>query len=203
MEQPPHFQYTYDAKPYHRSNANSCSSQMSNVNPKISSYDHVYGQNDYNADPFIPIIMESLVYYKSNRRKTFAANCRKGYVLGTSFKHNQAWNIWMINTPETRVSGTVFHQHKYILNPTVTLSNDIISAAWNLITAIKGHLPHCPQEYHLSELTRLSTIFYNVSATPQIELPQQRRSPSLTIKNTKDSKFLTKPHTHRSPRRQN
>ena len=122
-----------------------------------------------------------------NRRKTFAVHCRRGYVLRTSFEHYRSWNIWMINTGATRVSATVFYKHKYLSNPTATPANAIISAAGNLITAIKGHLPHCLQESHFSELTRLSTIFYDSAATPQIEIPQQRRSPRLTTKNTKDN----------------
>ena len=60
---------------------------MSNVNSKISSYGHVYGQHDYNAEPFVTIGMESLVHDKPNRQKNFAAHCRKGYVLGTYFEH--------------------------------------------------------------------------------------------------------------------
>ena len=172
---------------------------MSNVNPKISSYDHVYGQHDYNAEPFVPIVMESLVHNKSNLRKTFSVHCRKGYVLGTSFKHYLAWNIWIINTRSTRVSETVFHKHKYLSNPTATPADAIISAAGNLITAIKSHLPHRLQESHFSELTRLSTIFSDAATTPQIDLPQQRRSPSLTTKNTKNNGILTKPHPNLSP----
>ena len=82
---------------------------MSNVNPKISSYAHVYGQHDYNSKPFVPIGMESLVHDKPNRRKTFDPHCRKGYVSGTSFEHYRAWKIWIINTRATRVSPTVFH----------------------------------------------------------------------------------------------
>ena len=39
---------------------------MSNVNPKISSYTHVYGKHDHNAKPFVPIGMESLVHDKPN-----------------------------------------------------------------------------------------------------------------------------------------
>ena len=115
---------------------------MSNVNPKISSYAHVYGQHDYKADPFIPIYMELLVHKKTNRKKTFAAHCRKGYVLGISFEHYQAWKIWMINTRATRVSATVFHKHKCLSNPTATLADSIITAAGNRITEIKGHLTH-------------------------------------------------------------
>ena len=115
---------------------------MLNVNPKISSYAHVCGQHDYNAKSCVPIGMGSLVHDKPNRRKTFAAHCRKGYVLGTSFEHYRAWNIWMINTRATQVSATVFHKHKYISNLTATPADAIIAAAGNLITAIKGHTPH-------------------------------------------------------------
>ena len=106
---------------------------------------HVYGQHEYNAEPFVTIGMESLVHDTPNRRKTFAAQCRKGYVLGTSFEHYRAWKIWMINTRATRVPATVFHKHKYLSNPTATPDDAIIAAAWNLITAIKVHLPHCLQ----------------------------------------------------------
>ena len=116
------------------------------------------------------------------------------YVLGTSFEHYQAWKNWMINTWATQVSATVSHKHKYLSNPTATRANAIIYAAGNLITTIKGHLPHRLQESHFSELTRLNTIFSDAAATSQIEIPQQRRSTSLTTKNTKNieiSKNLT------------
>ena len=47
----------------------------------ISSYAHIYGQNDYSAKPFVPIGMESLVHDKPQRRWTFAEHCKKGFVL--------------------------------------------------------------------------------------------------------------------------
>ena len=58
--------------------------------PKISAYAHVYGAHNYNAAPFVPIGMESLVHDKPHRRKTFSEHCSKGYVLGTSFEHYRA-----------------------------------------------------------------------------------------------------------------
>ena len=151
----------------------------------------VYGQHDYNAEPFVPMRMDSQVQDKPNQRKTFAAHCRKGYVLGTYFEHYWAWQIWMINTRATRVSATVFHKHKYLSNPTATPADAIIAAAGNLITSMKGHLPHRLQESYHSELMRLSTIFSDASAPPQIEIPPQRHSPKLTTKNTKDNDILT------------
>ena len=46
--------------------------RQSNVNPKVSSYYQLYGPHDYNAVPFVPIGMETLVHDKPNRRGKFA-----------------------------------------------------------------------------------------------------------------------------------
>ena len=59
--------------------------QQSRVKPKIYAYAHVYGTYDYNSAPFVPIGMETLVHDKPKKRRTFAENCSKGFVLGTSF----------------------------------------------------------------------------------------------------------------------
>ena len=39
---------------------------QSNVNPKISAYAHVYGPHYYNAEPFVPIVMDTLVHNRPN-----------------------------------------------------------------------------------------------------------------------------------------
>ena len=72
--------------------------RQSNVDPKISAYAHVYGQHDYNATPFVPIGMETLVHEKPRRRRTFAEHCKEGFVLGTSFEHYRCWIMWMKDT---------------------------------------------------------------------------------------------------------
>ena len=65
--------------------------RQTNINPKISTYAHVYGQHDYSTHPFVPIGMETLVHDKPRSRKTFSEHCSKVYVLGTSFEHYHAW----------------------------------------------------------------------------------------------------------------
>jgi hypothetical protein len=56
---------------------------QSNTNPKVSAYAHVYGQHNYNAAPFVPIGMKTLVHEKPHWQKSFAKHCKKGCVLGT------------------------------------------------------------------------------------------------------------------------
>ena len=54
---------------------------QSNTNPKISAHAHVYGQHNYDAAPFVPIGMETLVHEKPHRQKSFTEHCKKGFVL--------------------------------------------------------------------------------------------------------------------------
>ena len=102
--------------------------QQLNVHPKLSAYTHVYGPHNYDAHPFVPIGMETLVHEKPKHCKTFAEHCKKGFVLGTSFKHYRAWTIWMNDTRTASVSGTVFHKHKYISTPAVTPVDTTLSS---------------------------------------------------------------------------
>ena len=51
---------------------------QTNLNPKISSYTYVYGQHNYNAAPFVPIGMESLVHDKPNLNKYIRRTLQKG-----------------------------------------------------------------------------------------------------------------------------
>ena len=88
--------------------------RQTKCNPKVNAYKHLYGQHYNNAHPFVPIGMECVVHEKPRRRKTFAQHCKRGFVLGTSPYHYQAWNVWMEETRSERVSATVFFKHKYI-----------------------------------------------------------------------------------------
>ena len=58
-----------------------------NVNPQISAYTHLCSPHNYDAKPFVPIDMESLVHDNPRQRKSFAEHFQEGYVLGTSFEH--------------------------------------------------------------------------------------------------------------------
>ena len=75
--------------------------RKSNVNTNISAYIHLYGPHNYNAAPFVPIGIETLVHNKPKRRGTFAEHCSKSFVLGNAFEHYCSWIIWMKDTRAT------------------------------------------------------------------------------------------------------
>ena len=58
--------------------------RQSSTNPKISSYAHLYGTQDYSALLFVPIGMGKLVHKNPGKRRTWAEHASKGWVLGTS-----------------------------------------------------------------------------------------------------------------------
>ena len=132
--------------------------RQSNIHPTISTYTNVYDQHDYSAHPFVPIVMETLVHDKPHRRKTFSKHCSKGHVLGTSFEHYHAWKMWMTNSKSTRISGKVFHKHKYLTNPGVTPEDRVIAAMGKLSQELGGKKTNHLSETTLDQLTSLGEI---------------------------------------------
>ena len=132
--------------------------RQSNVNPTISAYAHVYGPHEYNAEPFVPILMETLVQNKPRRRKTFAENFSKVHVLRTSFEHYRSWIMWMKETKTTRISGTVFHKNKYITNPDVTPEDRVISEMYRMSQELKENPPEHLSDTTLEQLMTLGDI---------------------------------------------
>ena len=155
--------------------------RQSNVNPQISTYAHVYGHHNYDVEPLFPIGMESLVHNKPRHRKLFAEHCKQGYVLGTNFEHYRTWNIWIKASRATIISVTVFHQHRYISNPTVTPVDAVIAAIENLTATLKNKIPQCLQSSPLNEITRLGTILADMTETRAAHpvKPLQPVTPSL------------------------
>jgi hypothetical protein len=98
----------------------------------LSSYAHVCGHPDYNKHPFIPIGMEAFVHDKPHKSQTYAEQCKKAFVLGTSTKLYRCWKFWSTATQATQISCAAFFKHKYLTNQLVTPENLVIAVAENL-----------------------------------------------------------------------
>ena len=128
------------------------------MKPKISAYAHFYETHDYNAAPFVPIGMETLVNNNPEIRGAFSEHCIKGLVIGTAFENYGPWIMWMKDTRATGTSATVFHNHKYITNPYITPEGRVISAAGKLEDTLKGRISPHLSETKLKQLERIRTI---------------------------------------------
>ena len=114
--------------------------RQTNANPRVSAYAYLYSPHNYNAKPFVPVSMDTLIHKKPSKRKTFAQHCVKLWVLGTAMEHYCGWDLWVISTRAKRVSATVFFKHQYITNPFVTPADDIIYAADKMAQSLWIHM---------------------------------------------------------------
>jgi hypothetical protein len=169
-----------------------CLLRQTNINPKISTYAHLYGPHNYNAVPFVPIGMQALVHDKPQRRKSFAQHCSKGWVIETSPEHYRCWKVWNKATRTTRISATMFFKHKYITTPTVTPADIITAAAHNLAQALQNNMKALAKgETNIKDLKRLKQILSRANiinpnntdcAAPRVA--QQPDTPPPRVRNT-------------------
>ena len=144
--------------------------RQSNTNPKVSAYSHVHGHHNYNALPFVPIGMQTIVHEKSSKRGTWSQHGVKGYVLGTSYEHYRNWIAYCTKSRGVRVSGKMFFKHKYLTNPSVTTGDVVCQAAYNLTKTLKKNIPEYFENTELDELKRLDSFFAKAA-----EKVQQRK----------------------------
>ena len=167
--------------------------RQSNANPKISTYAHLYGHHNYNAVPFVPIGMETIVHEKPSRRRSWDQHGKKGWVLGTSREHYRGYSAWIKETRATRTSGKMFFKHKYITNPSVTPQDAMVAAANNLSNAIKRNITAQQiGEQRYNDIVRLEEIFKYAATLPRVQTTQEETdTPNATTINNKDSSSNT------------
>jgi hypothetical protein len=107
----------------------------------VSAYTYLYGQHDYNSNPFAPLGCKVEAQVVPEICKIWAPNTASGYYIGNTMKHYHCHNIYIPDTKCTRVCSSIFFKHKYLTMPTLTPSDALIKAADTLSEAITGAIP--------------------------------------------------------------
>jgi hypothetical protein len=161
----------------------------------MSAYAHVYqGQHDYNKHPFVPIGMELLVHIKPHKQQTNAQHCKKGYVIGTLFKHYQCHKVWMKDMHATQVSGVVWFKQKYLTNPSVIPEDPIVAAIGRLAKTLTTRVPPQLPDNTVDKLHKLQEILEPRTdgnnerkiTAPMQQAPIPQQSPRLAQSNNHD-----------------
>ncbi len=111
--------------------------RQANKTPTMSAYQYVNGPFDYNATPLGPLGCKVQFHESTNRRKTWDPRALTGWYLGTSTEHYRCHVIFCKRMGAERISDTVFFQHRYITQPTVTPEDQIVKAVTDLASALK------------------------------------------------------------------
>jgi hypothetical protein len=80
----------------------------SRMTPTISAYAYLWGQHDYNANPYAPLGCKVESYLYPGIRETWAPHTTSGYYLRNSKEHYRCHQIFISDTRHTRVCDAVF-----------------------------------------------------------------------------------------------
>jgi hypothetical protein len=111
------------------------------MTPTVSAYAYLWGQHDYNANPFAPLRFKVEAHVTPGVRETWAPHTASGYYVGNAWEHYRCHDVYISDTKSIRTCLTVFFKHKYLTMPSITPADALILASDNLTDAISGLLP--------------------------------------------------------------
>ena len=114
----------------------------SNVTPTTSSVTHLHGQHNYDANPFAPLGAAVELHIMPALPPTWGKHTKSGFYIGTSWEYYRCHKIWLPETTGRCISQTVFFEHRYLTQPTITGTDAILLASDNLCAAIQGVAPN-------------------------------------------------------------
>ncbi len=111
------------------------------MTPTVSAYAYLWGQHDYNSNPFALLGCKVEAHLVPSIRETWAPHMTSGFYVGNSWEHYRCQAVFISDTRHTRICSTVFFKHEYLTMPTLSPSDALIPTANNLTYAIAGIIP--------------------------------------------------------------
>ena len=115
--------------------------QKSRVVSTVSAFAHLYSQHDYGAYLFAPLGCAVEIYLMPSTRRTWESHTKTGYYLGTTWKHYWYHQVWISETKSKCIGQTVFFKHKYLTQPTITVTDALVRASDDIYNALKSIAP--------------------------------------------------------------
>ncbi len=127
------------------------------MTPTVLAYVYLWGQHDYNTNPFVPLGCKVESHLVPGIRDTCAPHTASGYYVGTSWEHYCCHEVYIIDTHHTQICSLVIFKHKYLTMPSLMPVDALIRAADDLTTAIAGVIP--PPNMKTDAIKQLIKIF--------------------------------------------
>ena len=119
--------------------------RRSRINPKLSAYNQIFGNVDFNATPFAPCGTKAMIYEKKEQRiTTWSDNGAHGWYVGPAPHHYRNHTIYVTHSREERTSDTVdFFPTKFNIPKTLS-NNRAIAAIEDLAHELQNLQPAIP-----------------------------------------------------------
>jgi hypothetical protein len=82
------------------------------MTPSESAYAYLWGDHDYNANPFAPLGCKVEAHVTPGNQETWAPHTVSGFYVGKVWKHYCCQEIYTCYTKHTRTCLTAFFKHK-------------------------------------------------------------------------------------------
>ena len=148
----------------------------SRLNPRLSTYAQLSGNFDYNKTPLAPPGTKVLVYETLACRQSWATHGIEGWYVGPAMEHYRDFRCYIPTTGSERIAETLDFFPKHAQVPSTSSQDAAISAANDLLYALKNLAPFSPTlqlgDEKLRALEKLAEIFNNNITSPSITTPK-------------------------------
>jgi len=144
--------------------------RRSRINPKLSAYNQIFGNFDFNATPLAPCGMKAIIYEKKAQRiSTWSDHGQHGWYVGPKPNHYRNYNVYVTSTRECRGSDTVdFFPSKFKM-PKTSSADRAATAIEDLTDALNNPHPACPFVQHgtkINDAIRQLEAIFNTNKKP-------------------------------------
>ena len=116
--------------------------------------------------PLAPLGCAVEMHESTNRQTSWDPHSLSGWYLGTLTEHYRCHRIFCKKTCIERILDTVFFQHRYITQPTVTPEDQLIKAVGDLLPVLHGQTNDKGRK-EMPALKRLQGILNNTTVSKQ------------------------------------
>ena len=119
----------------------------SRINPKLSAYQQIWGEFDYNTTTLAPPGCLAVIYDAPEDRPTWSNHGTIGYYTGPAEYHYRNYRIYIPTTRGTRIGSTVDFFPKHVQMPSTSSEDQLAIVLGDLTEVLATHpKPRAPFE---------------------------------------------------------
>ena len=127
--------------------------QPSRMTPTVSAYTYLWGQHDYNANPFAPLGCKVESHLVPSIRETWAPHTASGYYIGTSWEHYHCHKVYVqFGILQAQISHDAILNDSACPHPSSRQSHNCTGRSYP--TAQHDHQSHCATHQYLQDTSQ-------------------------------------------------
>jgi hypothetical protein len=119
--------------------------RTSRINPKLSPYQQIWRNFDFNKTPMAPPGCKVIVHERSLEQGTWASHGIKGFYIGPAMHHYRNYKAYIPETRGVRKTNTIEFFPDKVNMPSASFADRLAAATENLVAALQQ--PHPPMPF--------------------------------------------------------